>query len=67
MLVESGEVPGVSDDLRHTEARMDILAFSDQHDLNELICLDCCSDFPQSRSGTGSREGDATKYAGTTI
>ena len=40
-MVERGEVPGVSDDLRrHAELRAGILAFSDQYEMNELICLD---------------------------
>jgi hypothetical protein len=40
-MVEKGEVPGISDDLRrHAELRTDILSFSDQYDLNELVCLD---------------------------
>ncbi len=65
-VVESGEVPGVSDDLRrHTELRMDILAFSDQYDLNELICLDYVVAIFRNPSLVRDLEsGDATKYAG---
>ena len=39
-VLESGKCRGVSDDLRrHTELRMEILAFSDQYELNELVLL----------------------------
>ena len=65
-ILESGEVPGISDDLRrHTELRVDILAFSDQYDLNELICLDyVVAIFRNPGLVRDLESGDATKHAG---